>query len=217
MGDVHLAGAGLAGRGHQGRPVGVVAEHKTALAASPAPGAAHGHPAAGKGGLGAAQALHPGRSLGSGRRQHQPTRQRLIARKVREGPGGHQGDPLLPVGLDQGRYGPVQQHLLFDAEGVQFGQDPLGLAEGITKEHRGALGAALPPGVDLSGYLGAGGPAVDRQAEGGLADQDIGAHRLKGGTTGIGIALEITRDQPAFAAGFQANLGRAEHMAGTVE
>ena len=100
---------------------------------------------------------------------------------------------------------------------MQFGQDPLGLAEGITKEHRGALGAGLPPVADFGGHLGTGRPAVDRQAEGGLADQHIGAHRLKRRTAGVGIALEVAADQPALAAGLEADLGGAEHVAGAVE
>ena len=111
----------------------------------------------------------------------------------------------------------MQQHLLGFTEGVQLRQHPLGLAEGVAEQDRRPLRRPLPPATDLLGHDVAGGPAVDRQSEGGLADQHVGSHPLEGGAAGIGVPLEVAAHQPALPAGLQQDLGRTQHVAGTVE
>ena len=111
----------------------------------------------------------------------------------------------------------MQQHLIVDAEPMQFRQHPLRLSEGVAEQQRGPIRRPPPPVHDLLGHGRAAAPAVDGQPEGGLGDQHIRRNGLKGGAARVGAAFVVAAHQPAFTAGLQPDLGTAEHVAGGVE
>jgi hypothetical protein len=78
-------------------------------------------------------------------------------------------------------------------------------------------GAGAPPGIDAVEQLRVRLPAVDRQAEGGLADKGIAAHRLEGRAGWIKIEFVIARHHPDLAAMFDPHLRRAQHMTGWMQ
>ena len=111
----------------------------------------------------------------------------------------------------------MQQHLLLHPQPGQFRQHPLGLAEGVAEQQRRPIRGAAPPAHDLGRHRRTALPAVDRQAECGLADQHIGLHGLKGRAAGVGAPLVVAAHQPALAARLDPDLGRPQHMAGGME
>ena len=97
---------------------------------------------------------------------------------------------------------------------MQLREHALGLAKGVAEQHRWLLRLGLPPAQDLAGDRRSGFPAVDREAEGGFADEDVRLDGLERCATGVVAALVIATHQPALPSGFQTDLGRSEDMAG---
>ena len=62
-----------------------------------------------------------------------------------------------------------------------------------------------------------GGPAVDRQAEGGFGDEGVAADRLERRAGGVGRELVVAGDDPDFAALLDADLRGAEDVSGGME
>lgn len=111
----------------------------------------------------------------------------------------------------------MEEHLLLHPQLMQLRKQPLRLAEGVAEKEGGAIRRLAPPPVHLLGHRLRCRPPVDGEAEGGFADEHIRLHGGERGTAGIGIAFVITADQPAFPAGLDQDLGRAQHMAGGME
>src|SRR6516162_9098707 len=91
----------------------------------------------------------------------------------------------------------------------------LRLAERIGEEDARASGGNVlaPPGVDCGENLGLRAPAVDRQAEGRLGDEDVTAERLESGRDPVALKLVVARGDPGLAVRGYATLRRAQHVA----
>ena len=95
--------------------------------------------------------------------------------------------------------------------------DALRLAERIGADEMRALRELLGRFDELGDLVRVGRMAEDRQAEGRLGDEDVAADRLEGQAGGVGLALVVARGDDARAVMLDADLRRAEHMAGRVE
>ena len=89
----------------------------------------------------------------------------------------------------------------------------------IGEQQAGLAGflVGTPPGVDGGDGFGFGGPAEDRQAEGGFGDEGVAAERFEGLAGGVGIELVIAGDHPHFSALLEADLRGAQDVAGGME
>ena len=196
----------------------MVRHHKPPINTAPTPHAAHLHPAARKRIGIEPEALDPGRALGRRRRQHQGALQQ----------GGIDLGVAHPQGVRQCNTGSAvdlveRLHCTVHDDrpdaGVHPVQDALGLAKGVTEQHRcpALLGVGAPPAVDLGAQAGLRRPAVDRQAEGGFGDEGVAAHRLKRWAGTVRRGLVVARRHPDLAAVFKPHLRRAQHMPGRVQ
>ena len=197
----------------------MVGDHEAAVHAAPPARAAQLHPAAGEGVRRIrAEALHPRRARGRRRRDHQRARQRrLVERRVGRMEGRRQGHAGGAVdGIQR-----LDRAMADDRpdRGIHAMQQPLRLAQRIGVEHRRAprRGIAPPPGVDLREQRRLRRPAIDRQAEGGLGDEGVAAHRLERRAGAVRLQLVVARGHPDPAAMFQPQLRRAQHMAGRMQ
>ena len=206
--------AGAANGTHQTGPVGVVGHHKAAVHTTPPAPPTHLHPAAGKrvGRIGA-EALHPRRALGGGRREHQRALERgFVERGVAHPVRFRQRHAGRAVHRVQ-RLHRAMHHDRPDAR-VYPAEHPLRLAKRVTQQHRSPplVGIASPPSVDLVEQNSLRGPAVDRQAEGGLGDKGVAAHRLKWRAGAVCLGFVVARGHPHPTAMLQPHLRRAQYV-----
>ena len=198
----------------QPRPVGMVRQHEAAVhRASPAC-AAHRHPAAGEGIARIGEAAHPGRAAGRGRGQHQRTGERAPVGDLGDQRGRRQRHARRAVRTVQR----LDRAMADDRPDrrVDPGEDALRLAEGVAEQHARASGGRVrpPPRIDAGEGLARRRPPVDRQPEGRLGDEGVAAHRLEGRAGRIGLDLVVAAHHPDLAAVLDADLRRAEHVAG---
>ena len=86
------------------------------------------------------------------------------------------------------------------------------------EDTRAAPGDILaPPRVDGVISLGLWSPAIDRETERGLGDENVAAKRLGRGHDFVVRQLVVARSDPHLAAAGDANLRRPQHMTGRVE
>ena len=175
---------------------------------------------------------HPPRGRGGGGRteEAQPSASRRRRRGDDQGPsmphapcaGGHtvdrrQAHAAVAVGPHELRHGAVG-HDRTDRR-IDEGRQTLRLAQRVGEDDarppRVLVGP--PPGVDLRRDVGRIGPAVDRQAERRLRDEDVGHHRLEGVAGGVGGGLVVTGHDPHHPAVLEPHLHRTEHVAGRHE
>jgi hypothetical protein len=218
VGDEHPFGPRARNRLLQARPIGVVRHHETAVHAAPPARAAQLHPAAREGIGIVAETAHPRRALGGRRRKHQcALQQRRIDARIGSAQRLRQRHARGTVDgverLDRAMHDDGADRCIHAV------QDALRLAEGIAEQHRGAPGFRIgaPPRIDLREQRGLRGPAVDRQTEGRLGDEGVAGHGLEGRAGAVGLGLVVARGDPHAPAVFEANLGRAQHMAGRVQ
>ena len=103
--------------------------------------------------------------------------------------------------------------------GVEQRENALRLAHRVGEQNAGAprLPVGAPPVLDFRDGPRGIAPAEDRQAEGGFGDEGMAAQGLEGRAGGVGREFVVARDHPDFAVAFDADLRRAEDVAGGME
>ena len=217
MGDKDVLGAGGGDRGEEGGPVGVVGEGEAAVEGAASSLAADAHPAGGEAGAELLKASCPRGVVGAGRGEDEGAAPVGGAGFIADRARLDHGDVGGAVDVGDAVDGAVDDD---GAEGrIEAGEDPLGLAEGVTQEERGLpVGLVLlPPLGNVGDDLGGRGPAIDREAEGGFAQKGVAADRLEGGAGRVGGQLVIAGDDPDLALVLDADLGAAEDVTGGVQ
>ena len=215
--DKHAAGPRGLDRREQPWEVGVVGEHKALFDAAAAADAADSHPAGGHRGRRCPKHLEPRAIEHARRRDHECPAAPDLAGPRRHAVDRRQPHAAGPVGLAE-LHDRAMGHDRPDLR-IDERRDPLGLPQGVGKDHACAAGVAVgpPPGVDFAGHRRRVGPAIDRQPEGAFGDEHVAGHRLKCGAGGIGSELVVAGHHPGLAAVLDPHLRRAEHVAGRVE
>ncbi len=140
-----------------------------------------------------------------------------VPRAIGDGPGRRQEDATRPVGGDE----PFDRAVGIDGPDgrVDPGEQALRLAQRVAEEQAGRSRAGVggPPGVDVREDLRVGRPAEDGQAEGRLTDEGVAAHRLERGAGGARPGPIVAGDDRDLAPVGQADLCRAQDVAGRVQ
>lgn len=218
VGHVDPLGAAVAHALQQARPVRVVRDDEAPIVAASTSCAAHLHPSRCESRGRFREATHPGRSRCRGRRHDQLARKILAARRLAHRLRGNHAHAGLAIRLDQTQHRAVQMHGAIGARG-KLGQNALGLAERIAEQDGGnsAFGTFIQPGEHLANHRVHRRPAVNRQAEGRLGDEDVAGHGFERDAGRIGIAFVVAGDDSYQVATFDAQLCRAEHVAGRMQ
>ena len=195
----------------------MVRHHKPAVDPAPAPGASQQHPAAGKCIGISAKALHPRGARRRRRGQHQRLADHCGRQAIADQQRRRQRHPGVPVNLVQRLHSAMHDERA--NAGVHPAEQPLRLAERITKQHRRAPGSGVgaPPLVDVRKQLRLRGPAVERQTKGGFGDKGVATHRLERRAGTVGLYLVVARGDPNLALVLHAHLRRTQHMPGGMQ
>src|SRR3954465_8968733 len=110
--------------------------------------------------------------------------------------GRRQLDAALTIGLGHPLHSTMGEN--GSDRRIESGDQPLRLPQGVSEKQAGLSdrGIGLPPRIDLLKDLRLWRPPVYRQAEGGLSDEGVAAHRLEWRAGWIGVGLVIAGDHP---------------------
>ena len=143
MSGKHPARTGLRDSVEQCGPVGVVAEHETAVVAAPAAITPQQHPAGTETRTAGAEPLHPGGTVGTRRRDDEFAGVVTGRCHIQHGFGGEHRHPGVAVDFSQWHRRAMQQDPLVGMRG-QGRQHPLGFAQCIAEQDGStALGGVL--------------------------------------------------------------------------